>query len=125
VTIFCREWYTVAVKNDTETIVRHKMSKTHVGTYRPGPYIFIEEARVLVDENGEIYVKARYREHNEITVKGMVRAINRSRTFKVDFNNRCLLYKGEVFPTKNLGEILKFIEELCLHNGIRCDVADL
>lgn len=101
------------------------MAKTHIDTYRPGPYIFIEEAKVLTDDKGRVFIKARYREYNSITIKGMTRPINRSRTFQVNFENRCLIYQKEVFPAKNLGEVFKFLENLGLNNGVRCNITNL
>jgi len=70
------------------------MEKEHISTYRAGPYIFIEEAKILTDAKGRVFIQAQYRDYNPITMKGMVKARVRTRTFKVDFENHCITYKN-------------------------------
>lgn len=101
------------------------MTKRHIKTYRPGPYIFIENGEVLIDDKDKVYIRARYREYNSVTIAGMIRPRTRQKTFSVDFENRCLTYKNEVYVVKNLNEVFQFLAESGFDDRIRGDFADL
>ena len=90
------------------------MIKEQLGTYRSGPYIFIEEGTIFQDEKGVFHITATYLDYNALTMRGMTNPKRRKRTFKIDLVERVLTYKGQVFPTKNLSEILNRVDELRL-----------
>ena len=87
----------------------------HIGTYRPGPYIFVEEAKILVREHEtrgqSVFIEARYRHYDAIVMTGIVDAEQFVDIFKLDLNERCLLIDEEVFPCKNLDEIILAVEK--------------
>jgi len=88
------------------------MIKEQLGTYRSGPYIFIEEGAIFQDEKGAFHITATYLDYNVITMRGMTNPKRRKRTFKINLDEKVLTYKGQVFPTKNLSEILNRVDEL-------------
>lgn len=94
-----------------------KSEKQILGTYRAGPYIFIEEASFFRDDRNQLCIKARYIGYNAVTMSGMTKPKRNTRTFKVSIDERVLTYRGTVFPCKNLSEILLEAEKLNLvHN---------